>query len=239
MPSKPKVFLALDVQDKTKAFELAEMWSPYIAGIKVGPRLGFQLSSADWSSLSKQAELFIDYKFYDIPSTVVSSVRRSFESGASFCTVHAMNGVVCLKELAKLESELNQVRFFKILCVTLLTSFDQETNVLPLVNESNSGKLVSDLADLVLDSGLTGLVSSAHEIEPLKAKSDKAFLVTPGIRFADDALDDQKRVLTPEEAWAKGADYLVMGRSLLRASESEEGFEQARTLLESQWQNVE
>ena len=237
--SLPKVFLALDVQDKNKAFELAEMWCPYVAGLKVGPRLGFQLSKQEWKTLSKSSELFIDYKFFDIPSTVLSSVQRSFESGASFCTVHAMNGLQCLKALSKLETELNYTRPFKILCVTLLTSFDQETNSLPLVSESSTGKIVSKLSDVVLGSGLKGLVCSAHEIEALKAKNQNAFLVTPGIRFTDDSLDDQKRVLSPSEAWSKGSDYLVMGRSLIRASESTVQFDKTIKLLESQWASVQ
>lgn len=235
----PKVFLALDVQDKKQALDLAQMWSPYIAGLKVGPRLGFQLSKDEWTGLSKQAELFIDYKFFDIPSTVLSSVQRAFESGASFCTVHAMNGGSCLKALAKLERGLNQARPFRILCVTLLTSFDQETNSLPLVSEKDPGKIVSKLADVVLESGLKGIVSSAHEIESLKKKDMTAFLVTPGIRFEDDSCDDQKRVLSPVEAWQRGADYLVMGRSLIKASESKLQFEKTVKLLESQWQNVQ
>jgi len=237
--SKPKVFLALDVQDKNKALQLAEFWSPHIAGLKVGPRLGFQLSKIEWLSLSRQAELFIDYKFFDIPSTVLSSVMRAFESGASFCTVHAMNGSKCLKALSKLETELNHERPFRILSVTLLTSFDQDTNVLPLNDESDCGKLVSKLADVVFTSGLTGVVSSAHEIERLKAQNKKSFLVTPGIRFTDDSLDDQKRVLSPVEAWKRGADYLVMGRSLLRASDSKVQFDKTLKLLESQWAAVQ
>jgi len=237
--SKPKVFLALDVQDKSKALDLAEMWSPHIAGLKVGACLGMQLSNQEWLSLARQAELFVDYKFYDIPNTVLNSVRRSFESGASFCTVHAMNGLECLKALAKLERELNQIRPFKVLSVTLLTSFDQATNALPLVANAKPSKLVSKLADVVFEAGLNGLVSSGHEIEMLKDKNGKTFLVTPGIRFAEDALDDQKRVLTPEMAWRKGADYLVMGRSLIRASESSSQFEKTVKLLESQWQNAQ
>jgi len=237
--SLPKVFLALDVQDKKKALRLAEQWSPHIAGLKVGPRLGFQFSKREWAGLSRQSDLFIDYKFFDIPSTVLSSVQRTFESGASYCTVHAMNGSKCLKALAKLERELNHSRPFRILCVTLLTSFDQETNFLPLVSEKSTEKIVSKLSDVVLRSGLKGLVSSAHEIEALKRKDKSSFLVTPGIRFTDDSTDDQKRVLSPVEAWKKGSDYLVMGRSLIRASESEAQFDKTLKLLESQWQSVQ
>lgn len=233
--SKPKVFLALDVHDKVEALKLAKVWAPHVSGLKVGPRLGFQLSETEWKNLSSMAELFIDYKFFDIPSTVESSVERAFECGASFCTVHAMNGLECLKKLSALEEKLSRRRPFKILCVTLLTSFDQEENSLPLVKEKDATVIVKDLASLVLKSGLTGLVCSAQEVEALKAKNENAFLVTPGIRFAEDSLDDQKRVVTPSGAWKSGSDYLVMGRSLLRAS----NIEDTAKKLRDQWQAVQ
>lgn len=233
--SKPRVFLALDVHDKVEAFKLAKTWAPHVAGLKVGPRLGFQLSQAEWNELAGLAELFIDYKFFDIPSTVESSVERAFESGASFCTVHAMNGLECLTRLSALEENLNKIRPFKILSVTLLTSFDQKENALPLVQEKDSSLIVKKLTDIVVESGLTGLVCSAQEVEFLKAKNHKAFLVTPGIRFEEDGLDDQKRVVTPLKAWRSGSDYLVMGRSLLRAVDLKSTAEKLR----DQWQAVQ
>lgn len=231
---KVSVFLALDVNDKEEAFSLVKKWSPHILGFKIGPRLGFQFTGQDWTWLAEQGESFIDYKFFDIPSTVKSSVQVAFDSGATYCTVHALNGLECLKRLAALEKSLNQVRPFKVLVVTLLTSFDQEKNILPLSLNAKPGKIVNDLSDLVFESGLSGLVCSAQEVSSVKEKCLGGVFVTPGIRFAEDSLDDQKRVSTPQSAWSDGATHLVMGRSLLRTT----NFEKTVSVLESAWQTV-
>ncbi len=214
MIDKANVFLALDVDCKDAALKLSKKWSPYIKGFKVGPRLGFQLSNDEWQILSEQGELFLDYKFFDIPSTVLSSVKRAFNLGSSFCTVHALNGEVCLKELSLLEKELNKLRPFRILAVTLLTSFDQTTNKLPLVSMSSEG-VVKSLSDAVVTSGLEGIVCSATEASFIKESHPNLFLVCPGIRFTGDETSDQKRVVTPKKAFQNGADFLVMGRSLI------------------------
>jgi len=221
---KAKVFLALDVDDKKKAYSLVEKWHPFVQGFKVGPRLGFQLSSDDWSHFSKKGDLFLDYKFFDIPSTTRSAVKRAFELGNSFCTVHALNGEFCLSELAKLEKELNEIRPFKILAVTLLTSFDQDSNKLPLVNK-DSESVVKNLTSVVASSGITGLVCSSAEASVIKESYSKMSLVCPGVRFKGDSLDDQKRVMTPNEAFSSGADYLVMGRSLINVDDPNSVFE--------------
>ena len=212
--NKAKVFLALDVNQKKEALDLVEKWSSYVQGFKVGPRLGFQLSKQEWLYFAKKGDLFLDYKFFDIPSTVKSSVERAFKLGSSFCTVHALNGEVCLKELSELEKKLNRIRPFKVLAVTLLTSFDQKTNRLPLVSRS-SDSTVKTLTCLVVHSGLRGLVCSATEAQMIKSLYPKVTLVCPGVRLKGDSNDDQKRVLNPKEAFLKGADHLVMGRSLI------------------------
>ena len=221
MDNKANVFLALDVDCKDTALELSKKWSPYIKGFKVGPRLGFLLSDHEWKTLADQGELFLDYKFFDIPSTVVSSVKRAFSLGSSFCTVHAFNGEVCLKELSLLEKELDKVRPFKILAVTLLTSFDQTTNSLPLVSMP-SEHVVKSLSDVVGGSGLNGLVCSATEATFIKESHPNLFLVCPGIRFTGDETSDQKRVVTPKKAFQNGADFLVMGRSLINIKDPED-----------------
>ena len=215
---KAKVFLALDVDQKDEAMKIVDTWASYVQGFKVGPRLGFQLSKQEWSYLSKKGELFLDYKFFDIPSTVKSSVSRAFKLGASFCTVHALNGKVCLKELSKLETELNRIRPFRILVVTLLTSFDQDQNKLPLTSRP-SESVVRTLTSLVYHSGLRGLVCSAAEAKTIKTYYPDMTLVCPGVRFKGDSLDDQKRVMTPKDAFGMGADHLVMGRSLINVEE--------------------
>jgi len=218
---KANVFLALDVDSKKEAFALVEKWSPYIVGFKVGPRLGFLMNNQDWKSLAEKGQVFLDYKFFDIPTTVESSVKRAFDLGVNFCTVHSLNGEKCLRNLKQLETT-NQ----RILCVTLLTSFNKNSNPLPLSENIEPQVLVSDLTKVVFNSELSGLVCSALEAPLVRAKNKKALLVCPGIRFIGDSSDDQNRVIDPVAAFNAGADYLVMGRSLIRA-QSAESFDNA------------
>lgn len=224
---KAKIFLALDVDSKKEAFTLVEKWSPYILGFKVGPRLGFLLNEQDWKWLSAKGKVFLDYKFFDIPSTVESAVKRAFDLGVNFCTVHSLNGKKCLKSLAGIESSDQ-----KILSVTLLTSFNKETNPLPLSENSETASVVKDLAKVIFDSGLHGIVCSAQETGLIKAENKNAFLVCPGVRFNWDEKDDQSRVVDPLEAFKEGADYLVMGRSLIRAAADKELFSKSVKVFE-------
>ncbi len=212
------LFAALDVDDKEKAFSLVESLKPHIKGFKVGPRLGFLLNENEWKLLADAGEVFIDYKFYDIPSTVLSAVKRSFNLGASYCTVHAANGALCLEELSALEKELNSIKPFKILVVSLLTSFDQDKNKLPLSGDKTSDELVFKLIDLAYSAGMRNFVCSPYEAKALKEKYRDIFLVTPGVRLNSGAVHDQSRVATPEFAWKNGADYLVTGRMLTESS---------------------
>lgn len=216
------LFVALDVDEKKEAFSLVESLKPHVKGFKVGPRLGFLLSENDWKTLSNSGEIFIDYKFHDIPSTVLSAVKRSFNLGASYCTVHAANGEVCLSALAELEKELNKISPFKILVVSLLTSFDQDKNKLPLSENDSPKELVLKLVDVAYKAGMRNFVCSPYEAKSLKQKYEDLFLVTPGVRLKTGAVDDQSRVATPEFAWSNGADYLVAGRMLTKSSNLEE-----------------
>lgn len=223
---KANVFLALDVDSKTEAFTLVEKWSPHIVGFKVGPRLGFLLNEKDWQWLSDRGQIFLDYKFFDIPSTVESAVKRAFDMGVNYCTVHSLNGKKCLEQLSSLQSNDK-----KVLCVTLLTSFNKNDNPLPLSENVKSEDIVKDLTKVVFESGLMGVVCSAHETAFIKTKNPESLLVCPGVRFSWDESDDQSRVTDPVTAMKDGADYLVMGRSLIRA-QSECQFTKALEVLQ-------
>lgn len=222
------LFVALDVESKEEAFRLAEELSGQVYGFKVGPKLGFTLDLMDWSRLARLGHVFIDYKFFDIPSVVKAGVKQAFDLGASYCTVHLLNGETCLRQLAELETELQQKRDFRILGVSLLTSFDQETNKLPLI-EKTGETVVSQLCDVGASSGISGFVCSPHEVLQLKATygSRKVF-VTPGVRLESDPRGDQKRVATPYEAWNSGSDFLVMGRSITSSEKISETIQQIR-----------
>lgn len=213
------LLIALDLDDKKRVLEMADALSEVAGAFKLGPRLCLRYGQDFVKEIAQHAPVFMDNKHFDIPSTMESAVRSSFEAGASLVTIHAQAGVVAMKKMAQLEKELNQVRPFKILAVTILTSFDSSS--LPSVLKSQTiDEHVLELAQLTRDSGLTGLVCSAHELQILQKhfKKEELFLVTPGIRFELEAHQDQKRTMGPKEAMRAGASALVVGRPIIEAT---------------------
>lgn len=207
--------LALDVDSTDQTEKILDQVGDLVGAIKIGPRLGYQFGADFIQKCAKIAPVFVDNKYFDIPSTMVSAVKTSFHAGATFVTVHALAGKEALSELAKLEKELNQIRPFKILAVTILTSWDQSSMPQSLQSWPVS-QHVASLADLVQQSGLTGIVCSAHELELLK--NHNLYKVTPGIRLDAASADDQKRVMNPQQAIRAGANALVIGRPILQAT---------------------
>lgn len=212
----PPYFLALDVDDVQQARRLVDKVAPHIGGIKLGPRLCFRYGAELIGEFAKTKPVFVDCKFFDIPNTMESSVRTAFAAGASFTTVHAQAGAEALKRLAQVEKELNQERPFKILAVTILTSFTQ-AGLPPNSQAMAMGEQVSQLATLALKSGLSGLVCSPEEVQMLRQQDKDAFLVVPGIRLEKVQGDDQARVSGPAQALRQGASALVIGRPILEA----------------------
>ena len=212
------ICLSLDCNDFATGMSLLKKISSPLGCIKVGPRLVLREGPKVIQELKQIAPIFLDFKFYDIPSTTLESVRSAFELGATLVTVHASLGLNTLKELATLEAELNQTRPFKILAVTVLTSYSQSS--LPTVWQKKSIEaLIKDFAQEAISAGITGIVCSPHEIASVKAAHPKAFVVTPGIRLASSTPDDQSRVSSPKEAVAAGADLLVIGRPILQSKD--------------------
>lgn len=221
---KNPIMLALDVDSDHQAFSILEQIGDQVGAIKIGPRLNLKYGAQFVEQVSKYASVFIDNKYFDITSTVLASVQASFDAGASFVTVHALNGIDTLSELYMLELKLNKIRPFKILAVTILTSWSQHSfpdnfKDLPLENH------VSQLVDLISQSGLSGVVCSGHELEMIRRREDptnRLFKVVPGIRIEEDLASqtqDQKRVMTPPQAIQSGASALVIGRSILNSKD--------------------
>jgi orotidine-5'-phosphate decarboxylase len=213
-PLRNPLCVALDVDTREQALSLAEDLADIAGGFKLGPRLVNKYGEKIVQEISQMAPVFVDCKFFDIPSTMEAAVRAAFNSGASLVTVHAMSGAEALKKLALLEAELNKQRAFKILAVTILTSWNQES-LPPVMTKNPISEHVRNLAELVQSSGLSSVVCSPEEISLLRDL--KLYLVTPGIRFETDAKDDQKRVLGPVEALQRGSSALVVGRPIIAA----------------------
>jgi orotidine-5'-phosphate decarboxylase len=213
------VFVALDVDSAERALELVKQTRAFVGGFKVGPRLCLRFGETLLKDIAKHgSSLFIDNKYFDIPSTMEAAVKASFDVGATFCTVHAQAGKEALSRLGELEAELNKIRPFRLLAVTVLTSFRQDT-LAPMVQNIPIAEQTEQLAKLALDCGLSGLVCSPEEVEALRKKFPNAYLVTPGVRLSTDSLGDQKRVADPCTALRRGASALVVGRPICEALE--------------------
>lgn len=212
------IFVALDVDSDVEALRVASESKSFVGGYKVGPRLCMRYGEAFTKKLATIGQVFVDNKYFDIPSTMEAAVRASFSAGASFVTIHAQAGSESLKRLAQVELELQDQRPFRLLSVTVLTSFQQST--LP---PNSSAKPIShqvlELAELSLNCGISGLVCSPEEVASLREKFPESYLVTPGIRLSTDDKGDQKRVAGPKQALQLGASALVVGRPICEAKD--------------------
>lgn len=218
-PMKNPIILALDVDTRDQALRIADDLGDIVGGIKLGPRLCLRYGMQFVREMAQRAPIFLDNKHFDIPSTMEAAVRASFEAGASLVTVHALSGAEALKKMAEVEAELSRQRPFKILAVTILTSWDQKS--LPINMKAQPlAQHVTDLVGLAQGAGLSGVVCSPHELDLLQNRD--LYLVTPGIRFSMQDSGDQKRIMDPKEALRKGASALVVGRPILEAKNIKE-----------------
>ena len=122
------VYVALDVDSEEQALAVAQQTAPYVLGFKIGPRLVLKKSSLFIKKLKDlNKKIFLDCKFFDIPSTMLASIQAAFDEGVDMLTVHAQAGEPALKKISQLEMKLKGQRDFRILAVTVLTSFSQKT----------------------------------------------------------------------------------------------------------------
>jgi len=224
-PAKPNpVFCAVDTTDLAAGAALAGALSGAVGGLKLGKEF-FTRHGPDGVRQLTSAQalpLFLDLKFHDIPNTVAGAIRAACPMSPYLMTIHAAGGpamIAAAAEAATQGAEENGVGRPNILAVTVLTSMDQADLVAVGVNDTPSVQ-VRRLAALARQNGADGVVCSALEIEVLRADLGPDFLlVVPGIRPAGADQGDQKRVLTPAEAMARGASHLVIGRPITQAAD--------------------
>jgi orotidine-5'-phosphate decarboxylase len=222
-PARPRVIVALDFANPMRALGLAERLDPHDCGLKVGKEL-FVTAGPDpvrWM-VARGFNVFLDLKFHDIPNTVAQACAAATRLGVWMLNVHASGGRPMLKAardaVAATAAEMGHARPL-LVAVTVLTSLDQatlhETGI-----DHDAGRHVLRLAALARDCGLDGIVCSAVEAPSMRSAFGPDFaLVTPGIRVAGSAKDDQARITTPEMAAQGGADYLVIGRPITAAAD--------------------
>lgn len=211
--NKDKVIVALDLKTANDAVKLAEEVAPVFPFFKIGIRL-FTLAGPDLvKEVRRFGDVFLDLKFYDIPTIVAEAVGQAAALGVSLLTLHASGGT----EMMKLCVERVSGRSARLLGVTVLTSFRDLREFGIEWSLSEQARL---LADLTREAGMHGIVCSPLELSDLRSRFASPFLiVTPGIRGPHDPKGDQKRTATPQEALAAGADYIVIGRPITAAQD--------------------
>jgi orotidine-5'-phosphate decarboxylase len=216
------VIVALDVPEAEVALRLAAELAPVVGAFKIGGEL---FTSAGPDIVRKiratGSSVFLDLKFHDIPNTVAKAVAAAVRLDVQMLTVHASGGLEMLRaaEAAAQKTALQSGRNAPlVLGVTVLTSMDSN-NLSEIGASANVAQQVERLATLAMKAGLRGLVCSPLEIAGLRQILPSSVqLVTPGIRTGNEKADDQKRTLTPKEAMAAGANWLVVGRPICGAS---------------------
>jgi orotidine-5'-phosphate decarboxylase len=208
-----RLIVALDVPTPKEARALAEKLGDAVRFYKIGLELFtaegyFELLA--WLT-ARGCKVFADLKLYDIPETVRRAVANLRGSGATFLTVHGHRSVM--------EAAAREKGAMKILAVTVLTSFDQRD-----LQEMGSTRSVEELvmarARGAAESGCDGVIASGLEAKALKAQfKDRLLVVTPGIRPVESRADDQKRTVDVAQAFANGADYIVVGRPVRDAAD--------------------
>ncbi len=225
--NRDRIIIALDVQTKEEGIAL-------VSKLKDARtfKVGLELFTAEGPALFKKLkalrkDVFLDLKLHDIPNTVAGAVRSAFRHGVQMMTIHTSGGREMMAKAAEtarqVSEELGRPKPL-LLGVTVLTSLKgaelEEIGMGPDV-----ARQVVRLAGLAKAAGLDGVVCSPQEIEVLRKEFGRDLvIVTPGIRPLWAAAQDQKRIMTPAEAVAKGADYLVIGRPVTGAPSPQEAF---------------
>lgn len=214
MKDGPQLIVALDVDTLAEARLLAETMGPAVHWCKVGKQLFTRHGPEAVRVLKDMGKrVFLDMKYHDIPNTASQAVLAAAAIGADMTNVHASGGPTMLRTVADAASRSGILA----LAVTVLTSLDAE-ELHAVGCPDPPERQVARLARLAQQCGIAGAVCSAHEIRSIReACGDEFVLVVPGIRPAGADRGDQKRVMTPREAVAAGADFIVVGRPITRA----------------------
>ena len=212
--SKAKIIVALDVPSAIAAIDLCDRL-PQVSFWKVG----LELFIADGNTILRELKarnkrIFLDLKLHDIPNTVASACRIATKYSADFLTIHASGGKAMM-QAAQAEVQGSETQ---LLAVSLLTSISASELSSDLKVSLAVPEYVSQMVLLAKESGLTGAVCSPHEVASLRSLvGDDFCFVTPGVRPVGSAVGDQSRVMTPKQAIAAGANYLVIGRPITAA----------------------
>ena len=212
------VIVALDFANEHDTLQFVRQLSPDLCQLKIGKELFTATGRQLVEKLVYQGfKLFLDLKYHDIPNTVAQACKVAADMGVWLVDMHASGGRRLMEAAAN--AVANQSHRPYLIGVTVLTSMEQ-TDLAELGYTQSPEQLVSQWAALAQQSGLDGVVCSAHEAALLRQqRGDDFLLVTPGIRLdVASNSDDQRRIMTPQQALSAGASYLVMGRPIVQAA---------------------
>ena len=214
IPNKDRLIFALDVPDTDAARALVQQLGDAVTFYKLGLELcmsGGYFELLDWM-VGQGKKIFVDLKFFDVPATVASAVRNLNGRGVTYATIHGNQSI--MEAAAKAKGDV------KILAVTALTSLDRG-DLDDLGFDCDVRELVLSRARRSLEAGCDGVIASGLEVAAMREAVDERLLViTPGIRPVENRPeDDQKRVVTVEDAFRDGADHIVVGRPIRNADD--------------------
>jgi orotidine-5'-phosphate decarboxylase len=214
IPDSDRLIFALDVANTDIARQLVTDLGDAVTFYKLGLELcmaGGYFELLDWM-VQQDKRIFVDLKFFDVPATVASAVRNLRNRGVTYATVHGNQSIMEAAGEAKGD--------VKILAVTVLTSLDRG-DLDDLGFQCDIDELVLSRARRSLEAGCDGVIASGLELDAMRrAVDDKLLVITPGIRPVENRPDDdQKRVVTVEDAFLKGADHIVVGRPIKNAAD--------------------
>ncbi len=220
---RKRLIFALDVPTQGEALELVDRLAGEVGLFKVGKQLFVSSGPEIVKEIGRRgADVFLDLKFHDIPRTVAKAAAEATKLGVSMLDVHATGSVEMMRqtvrEVTKVARKENLKRP-KLLAITVLTSLNSEDLGKVGVRASVENQ-VARLAKLARLCGMDGVVASPLEVARIREECGSRFLiVTPGVRPASSDIEDQKRVMTPEQAIRAGAKYLVIGSPIRNASD--------------------
>jgi orotidine-5'-phosphate decarboxylase len=215
---KPKIFIACDTTSTKKITKIIKQskTSKLEVGYKIGLEFFLSPKGRHFIAKQKREKIFLDLKLNDIPNTCASAVYSLRDlKNISYLTVHVHGGLEMLKATKKAAKKINKK--LKILGVTVLTSFSN-SSIKELGHTKSIKELVKKQASLAKLAKLDGVVCSGHEAKFLKKICKNMEIITPGIRLAGDSKGDQKRIMTPKQAFKNGATSIVMGRSITKGN---------------------
>jgi orotidine-5'-phosphate decarboxylase len=222
--AKNKLIVALDVETANEALNLFSALKDVAGMFKIGS----QLFTASGAGLVREivgagGRIFLDLKFHDIPNTVAAAGVEAARLGVNIFDVHACGGSEMMRRTAEAVAETalrEGINRPLIIGITVLTSMDDST-LAEIGFSSGTTEQVGRMARLADASGLDGVVASPHEVKLVRETvgRNNFVIVTPGVRPSGAASNDQRRVMTPADAVRAGADYLVVGRPILKATD--------------------